>query len=132
LGYADYNLFHSPKSKVQKNYLLSVAGKTERKDAGFAKNDLPAAGAVDGQVEPKFQGPLITKFPFDDAEIKAGKVTVSKILGHFRELYRPAEGSPLLGSGDQADGEGSYIGAVGGGAKTPADRFGKFGEAKPE
>src|SRR5204863_9307053 len=33
LGYADYNLFYSPSSKGRRNYLLSVFGKTERKDA---------------------------------------------------------------------------------------------------
>src|SRR5207247_874583 len=47
LGYADYNLFYSPHAKAKRNYLLSVAGKAERKDAGFGLNDVPKGGKVD-------------------------------------------------------------------------------------
>lgn len=124
LGYADYNAFYSPDSKAKRNYLLSVSGKTERKDAGFGLHDLPRGGKVDEQVEPKFAGPIPKAFPFTDDDIKAGKVTVSKILAVYRAAYTPAEGSPLIGAGDPADGEGANIGAVGGVKET--DRFGRF------
>src|SRR6516165_5354618 len=60
-GYADYNLFFNP-------------------DAAFGKHDAPANGATDAQVEPKFAGPIPKKFPFSDDDLKAGKVTVSKVL----------------------------------------------------
>jgi hypothetical protein len=119
LGYADYNAFFSPKAKVKKNYALSVAGKTERKDAGFALNDLPRGGARDEQVDPKFKGPIPTAFVFDDKEIKSGAVTVSKILAHYRDLYSPGPGSPLIDAGDPADGEGTDIGAVDAGKPAP-------------
>ncbi len=128
LGYADYNLFHSPKTKAPRNYLLSVAGKVERRDDGFGRNDVPRGGAGDAQVDPKFRGPLPERFPFSDDDIKSGKVTVSKILAYYRAAYAPAEGSPLLGAGDPRDGKGTSIGAVGG---PPAeDRFGRFGRSK--
>ncbi|MBV8879603.1 MAG: hypothetical protein JO332_06565, partial [Planctomycetaceae bacterium] len=55
---------------------------------------------------------LPSVFPFDDADIKSGKVTVAEILGRFRELYTPAEGSPLVDAGDPADGAGADIGPV--------------------
>jgi hypothetical protein len=34
------------------------------------------------------------------------------MLAKFREIYAPAEGSPLTGAGDPADGAGTDIGAV--------------------
>jgi hypothetical protein len=119
LGYSDYNAFFSPKAKVKKNYGLSVAGKTERKDAGFGLNDLPRGGARDEQVDPKFKGPIPTAFVFDDKDIKSGAVTVSKILAHYRDLYSPGPGSPLIDAGDPADGEGTDIGAVDAGKPAP-------------
>lgn len=112
LGYADYNAFFSPQAQVKKNYALTVAGKTERKDAGFALNDLPRGGSPNDQVDPRFKGPIPTSFLFKDEDIKSGAVTVSKMLARYRELYTPAPGSPLIDAGDPADGEGTDIGAV--------------------
>jgi hypothetical protein len=34
------------------------------------------------------------------------------MLARFRELYTPAEGSPLIDAGDPADGPGTDIGPV--------------------
>jgi hypothetical protein len=130
LGYADYNLFWNPKAQARRNYLLSVAGKTERKDPGFGRNDVPRGGRPDEQADPKFKGPLPEAFPFADADIVLGKVTVSKILAFYREAYRPAAGSPLIGAGDPADGKGTNIGAVGAAMESAADQFGRFGRAK--
>src|SRR5204862_4382816 len=96
LGYADYNLFYNPDAAEQCNYALSVPGKTERVNAGFARHDVPAGGAKDAQVEPKFKGPIPNRFPFADAEVVARKVTVGQILAHYRQAYKPAAGSPLL------------------------------------
>jgi hypothetical protein len=130
LGYADYNLFYSPKVKAPRNYLLSVADKVERKDAGFGRNDVPRGGAADAQSDPKFKGPVPEVFPFSDEDIKSGKVTVSKILAFYRDAYSPASDSPLIGAGDPADGEGTNIGAVGAGKPSAADHFGRFGRPR--
>lgn len=130
LGYADFNLFHNPRAKTPRNYLLSVADKIERKDAGFGRNDVPGNGKVDEQADPKFKGPIPEAFPFADEDIKSGKVTVSKILAYYRDAYTPAADSPLIGAGDPADGEGTNIGAIGGPKKSAADQFGRFGRAK--
>lgn len=127
LGYADYNLFFNPDAAEKDNYALSVQGKIERADAGFGKHDIPASGAKDAQVEPKFKGPIPTKFPFSDDDIRSGKVKVSTILSHYREAYQPASDSPLLNAGDPADGAGSFIGAVGAGKGCPNDFFGRPG-----
>jgi hypothetical protein len=113
LGYADYNDFYcDPAVKTVNNYAVSVAGKTLRKDAGYALHDLAPGGPVNQQVDPRFRGPLPVNFPFSDADIKSGKVTVSAILDYYRSVYAPAEGSPLIDAGDPADGKGTDIGAV--------------------
>jgi hypothetical protein len=113
LGYADYNLFYSPRSRAKRNYLLEVAGKTERKDAGFARNDLPKNGKPNDRIDPRFAGPVPTEFPFSQEDIKAKKVTVAQILAHYRKAYTPEPRSPLIGAGDPADGAKSAVGAVG-------------------
>jgi hypothetical protein len=128
LGYADYNLFYSPGARARRNYLLSVSGKTERTDAGFGLHDIPRGGKVDEQADPRFKGPIPRAFPFSDEEVKARKVGVSKMLAFYREAYSPAAGSPLIGAGDPADGEGTNIGAAGAARSSDQDRFGRFGE----
>jgi hypothetical protein len=130
LGYADYNLFYCPKAKTPRNYLLTVADKIERKDAGFGRNDVPRDGDVNAQVDPKFKGPIPKEFPFSDDDIKSGKVTVSKILAHYRDVYGPAVGSPLIGAGDPADGKGTNIGAIESAKESTVDGFGLFGGRK--
>lgn len=121
LGYADYNLFFNPDASVKRNYGLSVAGKTERQDAGFALHDVPVKGEKNAQVDPKLAGPIPTQFPFDDDDIRAGKVTLRQILSVYRKAYAPAKDSPLLNAGDPADGARSYIGAVGSDAPHPPE-----------
>lgn len=130
MGYADYNLFYNPKAKSPRNYLLSVADKVERKDAGFGRNDVPHDGRVDEQAAPKFRGPLPQIFPFSDDDIMSGKVTVSKILAFYRAAYSPAADSPLVGAGDPGDGKNVNIGAIGTEEPATADRFGGFGRER--
>jgi hypothetical protein len=125
LGYADYNLFFNPDAAAKDNYGLSVAGKLERRDPGFALHDVPAKGSVDDQADPRFTGPVPRRFPFADADIASRKVTVGQILAHFRAAYTPGPDSPLRDAGDPADGAGAYIGAVGSGDPSPADYFGR-------
>ncbi len=124
LGYADYNLFYNPNGAARVNYGLAVAGKRERLDPGFALNDAVAGGKVDDQVAPKLAGDakMPVKFTFDDTEIKAARTTVCQILAFYRTLYAPAAGSPLVGTGDPADGAQNNIGAIGG----ADDHFGKL------
>jgi hypothetical protein len=128
IGYADCNLFYNPKSKSKVNYALGVAGKTLRKDAGFALDDIRKGGPVDEQVDPRFAGPLPTAFPYEDDDIKSGKVTVSQMLADFRKAYTPAADSPLIDSADPADGEGADVGAVGAGKAHKDDGFGRWGD----
>jgi len=104
VGYLDYNLYYSPTAKTHRLYSLGVAGKAE-KDEGYGKHDLV-------EVDPKFKGPLPDVFPFDDVDIKSGKVTVAQMLARFREIYTPADGSPLIDAGDPADGVGTDIGPL--------------------
>jgi hypothetical protein len=103
LGYADFNFFAT--SRTERIYGLGVEGKSPGKDAG--------CGLHDRKGDPRFRGPLPSVFPFLDEDIKAGRATVPAMLARFREIYAPAEGSPLLGAGDPADGPGTAIGAVG-------------------
>ena len=103
---------YNPDAAEQQNYALTVADKTERSDPGFAYHGVPARGEKNAQVEPKFAGPIPRQFPFSDDDIRSRRVTVATILSHYRQVYAPAAGSPLLGAGDPADGRGSYIGAV--------------------
>src|SRR5262245_35180598 len=126
LGYADYNLFFNPGARSRRNYLLSVSGETERKDAGFARNDIPRGGRMDDQADPRFQGPIPRAFPYADDAIKARKIGVSKMLAFYREAYTPATGSPLMGAGDPTEGK-EKLGAVGA-KRSGEDRFGRFGE----
>ncbi|PYT22681.1 MAG: hypothetical protein DMG57_34495 [Acidobacteria bacterium] len=122
LGYADYNdFFYDPASPVRNNYALSVAGLTER-STGFAYDDLPVGGPMDTSVDPMFKGPLPTAFPFNDADIISGAVTVSQILAYYRDVYGPAPGSPVIGAGNPADGPGTSIGAVEVGPDTGPDQ----------
>jgi hypothetical protein len=94
LGYADYNLFYNPDAKERQNYALSVKGKTERIDAGFARHDVPAAGPKDAQVNPKFKGSVPKRFPFSDDGIWSRKITVGTILAFYRAAYTPANAAP--------------------------------------
>ncbi|HEY4159725.1 MAG TPA: hypothetical protein VGM29_16555 [Polyangiaceae bacterium] len=125
LGYADYNLFDNQSQVTLRNYGLSVDGKNERTDPGFALNDANAGGPLDQQVMPNLTG-APNCFAFSDDDIRAGKVTVSQMLTALRDAYTPLPGSPPLGAGDPQDGAGNFIGAVGDGALA-ADLFGRFG-----
>jgi len=111
LGYADYNAFFNSGGAID-NYGVTVGGKTERLDAGFGLNDLTLGGPVDQQVDPRLQGPLLSTYPFNDEDIKAGTVSLSQVLAWYRTVYAPRADSPLVDAGDPADGAGTNIGAV--------------------
>ncbi|HXU06371.1 MAG TPA: hypothetical protein VN903_35690, partial [Polyangia bacterium] len=127
LAYADYNLFYNPDAVVRDNYGISVDGAQERVTPGFALHDAESGGAKDQQDPPQYTGPLPVVFPFgDDDQIVMGNVTVCQILAFYRKLYTPAEGSPLIDTGDPADGAGNDIGAIGAGVPAADDLFGTF------
>ncbi|HEX3695386.1 MAG TPA: hypothetical protein VH374_08345 [Polyangia bacterium] len=126
LAYADYNLFNNPDAFIVDNYSVGVAGKTERVDPGFAANDVMVGGPVNQQVDPQFTGPIPYDFPYGDDDIEMGKATVCQMLAFYRQIYTPAPGSPLIDSGDPADGPGTDIGAIGAGMARDDDLFGKL------
>jgi hypothetical protein len=125
LGYADYNLFFNPQATPLRNYAVSVPGRTLRVDTGFALHDSHAGGPVDEQVDPGPLG-LAGCFPWSDDDIKAARVTVSRMLSAWRVAYTPAPNSALIRAGDPSDGPANPIGAIGDGT-TPQDLFGKYG-----
>ena len=108
-------------SPSQKDYTINVEPDDKNPIAlgsdGFGKHDL--------QANPGFKGPLPTAFPFASADVQAGTVTVSAILTHYRDLYTPAPGSPLIGAGHPAGNPKNNIGAIGQGSDMdPSDQFG--------
>jgi hypothetical protein len=109
-----------------RNYRVAVAGRTLRRDAGFAAHDAPVGGAIDAQVDPGPLGLAGGCFPWSDDEIAAARVTVSQIVAALRVAYKPAKNSALLRAGDPADGAGNPIGAIGDGSAAD-DLFGTFG-----
>jgi len=123
MHFADYNLFYNPDSPGVPDYSLQVEpdDKTPlmKGSAGFALHDVHGA--------PAFKGPMPTAFPFANSDIESGTVKVSTMLAHYRDLYTPNAGSPLIGAGDPTLDANNNIGAIGQGAdKDPNDQFGSF------
>lgn len=65
-------------------------------------------------------------FDADETAVWQRVTTVREILGRYRARYAPQAGSPLIDSGDPAEGPGNDIGAVGAGAPSDTDKFGKL------
>jgi MYXO-CTERM domain-containing protein len=123
MHYADCNLFYNPDSPSQVDYNL----KCEPDDTTQLPVGSDGCGRHDVHAAPEFAGPIPAAFPFSDADIEAGTVTVSMMLAHYRALYTPAAGSPLIGAGDPMGGASNNIGAIGqGSSKDPNDQFGTF------
>jgi hypothetical protein len=123
MHYTDYNLFSNPDSPGVMDYTL----KCEPDDATPVAIGSDKCGKHDVHAAPGFKGPLPTAFPYDDTAIEAGTVTMSMMLSHYRDLYTPNTGSPLIGAGDPMGGANNNIGAVGQGSTVdPNDQFGTF------
>jgi hypothetical protein len=125
MHYADYNLFNNPDAPGVADYTLKV----EPNDAtpAVAIGSADGAGKHDVHAPPGFKGPLPAAFPYDDAAIEQGAVTMSTMLAHYRDLYTPASGSALIGAGDPMGGPNNNIGAVGQGSTIdPNDQIGTF------
>jgi hypothetical protein len=54
-----------------------------------------------------------------------GSCTTGQVLMHYREIYTPTAGSPLINAGSPADGLGAFIGAVGLNGSHSLDLFGR-------
>ena len=67
-------------------------------------------------------------FPFSMGDVWSRKATVSLMLQHFANYYRPDTGSPLVDVGDPQDGAGGDVGAVDTGQINASfDRIDDFG-----
>ncbi|HEY2404427.1 MAG TPA: hypothetical protein VGI10_00385 [Polyangiaceae bacterium] len=122
----DYNCFYNPDTTLLARFTDPNTGMDF---VGFGAHD-----CGDGSVskDPKFSQPRVVPFPFGDGDIWARTITVSQILAYYRGMYTPANGSPLIDTGDPADDTGGArntdIGAVGAGNAHPDDLFGTFGQ----
>jgi hypothetical protein len=109
---ADYNAWYNPRATQLGHYLGGlVAG---------------APGGHDVTGDPQFSADVPeVPYQIDEGAVWLRQYGVSQVLAHYRALYTPGAGSPLIDAGDPADGPGTDIGAVGAGTADPADKFGK-------
>lgn len=111
VGSADYNLWHNPLSAALRYAPGLVAG---------------AAGAHDKIASPALAGGgPEAPFRIDEGKVWLRTFSTADVLAHYRALYAPAGGSPLIDAGDPADGAGTDIGAVGAGIVDVDDAFGR-------
>jgi hypothetical protein len=111
LASADYNAFFNPLQTQSRSYLPGIVS--------------AAAGVHDVQANPKIAGLAEVPFRIGEGCIWLGSCTASQVLAHYREIYRPTTGSPLINAADPADGAGTAIGAVGPDDSNPLDLFGR-------
>jgi hypothetical protein len=108
---ADYNAFYNPLAPSSIRYL-----------SGIVQN---APGAHDVQADPRLSGANEIPFKISQGCIWLGQDTTGRVLSHYRDLYRPAAGSPLINAGNPADGAGTAIGVIGPDTSNPVDLFGR-------
>src|SRR5262249_53597942 len=108
---ADVNAWSSPPASGTAHYL-----------AGIVQG---APGAHDVQADPHLSGSSEIPYRASEGCLWLGTCSIRQVLAHYRELYRPAAGSPLIGAADPADGAGVAIGAVGPDDSQPSDLFGR-------
>jgi hypothetical protein len=112
---ADYNAWHNPLAPNSLHYL-----------AGLIQN---APGSHDVLGNPRLSGSSEIPYQVSQSCLWLGTCATRDVLAHYREVYRPAANSPLIGAGDPADGVGTAIGAVGPDDSNPVDLFGRVGSA---
>jgi len=108
--YADYNAWFNPLTTQTTNYSDGL---------------VTAPGEHDVQGDPVFAGTAEIPYPISAGCIWSRTYTTAEVLAHYRQIYSPGDGSPLIGAGDPADGAGSNIGAIGLGDGDPTDQFGR-------
>jgi len=75
--------------------------------------------------DPRFAGQPEIPYRIPTGCVWSRTYRTAQVLAHYREMYRPGPGSPLVDAGDPADGTGVDIGAIGEGTADPADLFGR-------
>ncbi|MGE0863336.1 MAG: hypothetical protein AB7P34_05470 [Vicinamibacterales bacterium] len=109
---ADYNAWYNPLAANSVRYLPGIVGN--------------APGEHDVIANPFLSGTPDVPYRISEGCIWLRSCSVGQVLSYYREMYRPAAGSPLIGAGDPADGPGTAIGAVGPNTSNPVDRFGRI------
>jgi len=109
---ADYNAWYNPLATNSVRYLPGIVGN--------------APGEHDVIANPFLSGTPDVPYRISEGCIWLRSCAVGQVLSYYREMYRPAAGSPLIGAGDPADGPGTAIGAVGPNTSNPVDRFGRI------
>lgn len=108
---ADYNAFHSPNGPANVRYLPNIVSNQP--------------GDHDVQANPQLTGVSEVPYRISEGCLWQQDCSTGQVLAHYREVYRPTAGSPLINAGDPADGVGAAIGAVGPDDSNPADLFGR-------
>ncbi len=109
---ADYNGFFNPLATDVVPYASGIVASTP--------------GTHDVKADPKLLGPVPeSPYAIDEGAVWLRAIGVSQVLAHYRSLYTPGTGSPMLDAGDPSDGAGTDIGAVGSGTEDPKDLFGR-------
>jgi hypothetical protein len=108
---ADYNAFYNPLAPSSIRYL-----------SGIAQN---APGGHDIQSNPQLSGSPEIPYQISEGCIWLGQDTAGRVLSHYRSLYRPAAGSPLINAGSPSDGANTPIGVIGPDDSNPVDLFGR-------
>jgi hypothetical protein len=116
VDFADYNLFHNPDSTAPSYEPGAVAG-------GNGEHDVADS--------PRFAVGSEIPYSVDEALVWNRVKRVSEVLAHYRQLYEPAAGSPLVDAGSPGGTSGADIGAIENDSGLPAadDLFGKFPSA---
>jgi hypothetical protein len=109
---ADYNGWFNPLAPTSLHYRPGIV--------------LNTPGVHDIQTNPMLSGAPEIPYAIPEGAVWSGGYTVGQTLSHYRELYRPATGSPLLNAGNPADGVGAFIGAVGPNGSQSLDVFGRI------
>jgi hypothetical protein len=106
---ADFNAWFNPLAPNSVRYLPGIVASTP--------------GIHDVQANPHLAGQPEVPYLVSEGCLWTGHCTIGSVLAHYRSLYAPASGSPLINAGDPSDGTGVAIGAIGDGTH-PLDRFG--------
>jgi hypothetical protein len=106
---ADYNAWFNPLAPDTIRYLPGIVGTT--------------AGIHDVIANPRLASAPEVPYRVSEGCLWTGHCAVGSVLAHYRSVYAPSAGSPVVNAGDPSDGGGVAIGAIGDGGH-PADRFG--------
>src|SRR5689334_8293573 len=104
---ADYNAFFNP-----------LAPNTARYRTGMVSG---TPGVHDVRANPQLSGLPEIPYRISEGCIWVGGCTTGQVLAHYRDIYRPAAGSPLINAADPADGVVTAIGAIGPDDTNPVD-----------